>query len=136
MSIFEYNGGSVVGMVGKDCVGIAADRRFGKQMLTLTNDFQRVFKMQDNIIMGLSGLGTDVQTFSARMEQQINLYTLKENKPMKAETFCNMVAYSLFERRYSPPHSDLAPGSSNPSSQDSTTECPSWPATIPSVPSA
>ena len=103
MSIFEYNGGTVVGMVGKDCVGIAADRRFGKQMLTLANDFQRVFKMQDNIIMGLSGLGTDVQTFSALMEQQINLYTLKENKPMKPTTFCNLVAYSLFEKRYYPP---------------------------------
>ena len=51
MSIFEYNGGTIVGMVGKDCVGIAADRRFGKQMLTLANDFQRVFKIQDNIIM-------------------------------------------------------------------------------------
>jgi 20S proteasome alpha/beta subunit len=37
-------------------------------LLTLTNDFQRVFKMQDNIIMGLGGLGTDIQTFSAAME--------------------------------------------------------------------
>jgi len=37
-------------------------------LLTLTNDFQRVFKMQDNIIMGLGGLGTDIQTFSALME--------------------------------------------------------------------
>ena len=100
MSIFDYNGGTLVGMVGKDCVGIAADRRFGKQMLTLANDFQRVFKMQDNIIMGLSGLGTDIQTFSAHMEQKINLYTLKENKPMKPLTFCNLVAYSLFEKRY------------------------------------
>ena len=44
-------------MVGKDCVGIACDRRFGKQMLTITNDFQRVFKYQDNLIMGLGGLG-------------------------------------------------------------------------------
>jgi len=123
-------------MVGKDCVGIAADRRFGKQMLTLTNDFQRVFKMQDNIIMGLSGLGTDVQTFSARMEQQINLYTLKENKPMKAETFCNMVAYSLFERRYFPHHLGSDPGLSSPSWQVSTREFPSWPATTRSGPSA
>lgn len=104
MSIFEYNGGTLVGMVGKDCVGIAADRRFGKQMLTLANDFQRVFKMQDNIIMGLSGLGTDIQTFSALMEQKINLYTLKENKPMKPLTFCNLVAYSLFEKRYACHH--------------------------------
>ena len=111
MSIFEYNGGTIVGMVGKDCVGIAADRRFGKQMLTLANDFQRVFKMQDNIIMGLSGLGTDVQTFSALMEQQINLYTLKENKPMKPNTFCNLVAYSLFEKRYTWNNADSEAGS-------------------------
>jgi 20S proteasome alpha/beta subunit len=67
MSIHEYNGGTLVGMVGKDCVGIACDRRFGKQLLTITNDFQRVFKYQDNLIMGLGGLGTDIQTFSALM---------------------------------------------------------------------
>lgn len=27
--IFEYNGGSIVGMKGKNCVAIACDRRFG-----------------------------------------------------------------------------------------------------------
>ena len=77
MSIHEYNGGTLVGMVGKDCVGIACDRRFGKQLLTIANDFQRVFKYQGNLIMGLGGLGTDIQTFSALMEQKVNLYTLK-----------------------------------------------------------
>jgi 20S proteasome subunit beta 3 len=122
MSIFDYNGGTLVGMVGKDCVGIAADRRFGKQMLTLANDFQRVFKMQDNIIMGLSGLGTDIQTFSAHMEQKINLYTLKENKPMKPLTFCNLVAYSLFEKRYDHLYVDSEAGLSNLSSQESIKE--------------
>ena len=73
----EYNGGSMVGMVGKGCIGIATDRRLGKQMLTVSNKFQRVFKMQDNILLGLSGLATDVQTFAAEMEYRINLYTLK-----------------------------------------------------------
>ena len=52
----------MVGMVGKDSVGIATDRRLGKQMLTVSNHFQRVFKMQDNIILGLSGLASDVLT--------------------------------------------------------------------------
>lgn len=136
MSIFEYNGGTLVGMVGKDCVGIAADRRFGKQMLTLANDFQRVFKMQENIIMGLSGLGTDIQTFSALMEQKINLYTLKENKPMKPLTFCNLVAYSLFEKRYICAHSGSAAGSCSPSSQAWRTASQCWPATTPLARSA
>lgn len=62
MSIDEYNGGTMVGMVGKNSVGIATDRRLGKQMLTVSNHFQRVFKMQDNIILGLSGLASDVLT--------------------------------------------------------------------------
>ena len=62
MSIDEYNGGTMVGMVGNGCVGIATDRRLGKQMLTISNHFQKVFRMQDNIIMGLAGLATDVLT--------------------------------------------------------------------------
>ncbi len=64
-------------MVGKDCVGIATDRRIGKELLTLSNSFQKVFKIQDDTIMGLAGLATDIQTFSALMEQKVNLYTLK-----------------------------------------------------------
>ena len=28
--IFEYNGGSIVAMKGKKCIGVACDRRFGQ----------------------------------------------------------------------------------------------------------
>lgn len=56
MSIFEYNGGSIVAMKGKDCVGIACDRRFGQQWQTVSTNYQKVFKMQDNVLLGLAGL--------------------------------------------------------------------------------
>ena len=92
--------------------------------------------MQDNIIMGLSGLGTDVQTFSAVMEQEINLYTLKENKPMKPTTFCNLVAYSLFEKRYPFFNAVLAVGSFSLSSLVSRKENPYWPVTTRLAPNA
>ena len=49
-------------MKGRDCVAIAADRRFGIQALTLGTDFQKVFKMTDKTYIGLAGLATDVQT--------------------------------------------------------------------------
>ena len=62
MSIFDYNGGSIVAMCGKDSVGIACDRRIGAQLTTLATNFQRVFKLQDNLMVGLAGLATDVQT--------------------------------------------------------------------------
>ena len=60
--LFSYNGGAIVAMGGNNCVGIAADRRLGVQFQTLSTSFQKVFKMQHNILLGLAGLGTDIQT--------------------------------------------------------------------------
>jgi 20S proteasome subunit beta 3 len=42
MSILEYNGGAVIAMAGKDCVGICSDLRLGAQALTVSMDFQKV----------------------------------------------------------------------------------------------
>ena len=38
----EYNGGSVIAMVGKDCVAIASDLRLGNQALSISSKFQKV----------------------------------------------------------------------------------------------
>jgi hypothetical protein len=42
MSIMDYNGGSVVAMVGKECVAIACDLRLGNQALGVASDFEKV----------------------------------------------------------------------------------------------
>lgn len=41
-SIMEYNGGSVIAMVGKDCVAIACDLRLGNQALGISSKFEKV----------------------------------------------------------------------------------------------
>ena len=61
-SIMAYNGAAVVAMKGKDCVAIAADRRFGIQAQTVSMDFQKIFEMGPRLYVGLPGLATDVQT--------------------------------------------------------------------------
>lgn len=38
----SYNGGSIVAMVGKDCVAIASDLRLGNQALTIATNFEKV----------------------------------------------------------------------------------------------
>ena len=37
-SILAYNGAAIIAMTGKDCVAIAADRRFGIQAQTVSMD--------------------------------------------------------------------------------------------------
>lgn len=58
----SYNGGAVMAMRGKNCVAIAADRRFGIQAQMVTTDFQKIFPMGERLYIGLAGLATDVQT--------------------------------------------------------------------------
>ena len=38
----SYNGGSVVAMVGKDCVAIASDMRLGQQAIGVAHNFEKV----------------------------------------------------------------------------------------------
>jgi 20S proteasome alpha/beta subunit len=38
----EMNGGSVVAMIGKDCVAIASDLRLGSQAVGLASNFEKV----------------------------------------------------------------------------------------------
>ena len=52
----------MVAMKGKNCVAIAADRRFGIQLQTISTDFQKIFEMGPRLYIGLPGLATDTQT--------------------------------------------------------------------------
>lgn len=49
-------------MVGKDCVAIGSDMRFGIQAQTIAFDNPKVHKIHDKCFIGLAGLATDNQT--------------------------------------------------------------------------
>ncbi|XP_063964238.1 proteasome subunit beta type-3-like [Lytechinus pictus] len=102
MSIMSYNGSAVVAMIGKDCVGIASDRRFGVQAQTVSMNAQKIFEMGPRLYLGISGLATDITTVSNRLKFRLNLYTLRENRDVKPETFMSMVSNLLYERRFGP----------------------------------
>lgn len=61
-SVMELNGGSVVAMIGKDCVAIASDLRLGNQQVGIAANFDKVFPINDKLYCGLPGLATDVYT--------------------------------------------------------------------------
>ncbi|XP_042637038.1 proteasome subunit beta type-3 [Orycteropus afer afer] len=102
LSIMSYNGGAVMAMKGKNCVAIAADRRFGIQAQMVTTDFQKIFPMGDRLYIGLAGLATDVQTVAQRLKFRLNLYELKEGRQIRPYTLMSMVANLLYEKRFGP----------------------------------
>lgn len=98
-------------MTGKDCVAIAADLRLGLQSVTISNNFPKVFSYTSNqpgaqnasqVYLGLTGLATDVSTFSEQMRYKTNLYRLREERSPNPKTFANLISTSLYEKRFGP----------------------------------
>lgn len=102
MGIMSYNGGACVAMKGKNCIAIASDLRFGIQGQTVGMDFEKIFKMNDHLYLGLTGLATDIQTVSQRLDFHIKLYELRENRKISPKTFLSVLSNILYEKRFGP----------------------------------
>ncbi|SAM01552.1 hypothetical protein [Absidia glauca] len=98
----QYNGGSVVAMVGKDCVAIAADKRLGQQFMTVSTDFQKIFQASEKSFIGLPGLATDVLTLAERFRFKVNMYKMREEREIEPKTLAHVVSSTLYERRFGP----------------------------------
>jgi len=102
MSILEYNGGAVVAMVGKNCVAIASDLRFGVQAQTVATTMPKIHKINDKCFIGLAGLTTDNQTVFQKIKFRTNLYKLREERDIKPSVLGNLVSTLLYEKRFGP----------------------------------
>merc|ERR1719229_2194151 len=89
-------------MCGKNCVGIAADRRFGVQHQTVSTKMQRIHRMTDNLYIGLAGLATDVTSVASRLRARLKLYKLREGRDIKPLAFTHMLSSLLYQRRFGP----------------------------------
>ncbi|KAF8204031.1 20S proteasome subunit beta 3 [Pholiota molesta] len=59
MSIMDHNGGSVIAMVGKECVAIASDLRWAIRLWESRQISKGIFPVTDHIYFGLPGLATE-----------------------------------------------------------------------------
>jgi 20S proteasome subunit beta 3 len=98
----QYNGAAMIAMTGKDCVAIAADRRLGQQFLTVATDFVKVFPMSPKLYVGLAGLASDVLTLRNLLKFRLELYELREERPMSPQVFSHLLSNLLYEKRFGP----------------------------------
>lgn len=97
----EINGGSAVAMIGKDCVAIASDLRLGLQSVSISGNFEKIFRY-GSVFVALTGLATDVQTVSTELRQKHALYELSEEHELEPNTAAHLVSSMLYSRRFGP----------------------------------
>jgi 20S proteasome subunit beta 3 len=102
MSILQYNGGAVIAMAGKNCVGICSDLRLGAQAQTIAMNFEKVFPVSEKLYIGLTGLASDVLSLKQLLAFRSNMYKLREHRELKPESFSALVSTMLYEKRFGP----------------------------------
>ena len=97
-----FLGSALLAMAGNKCVGIASDRRFGERHQMVSMNMDRIFKMNNRTLLGLSGLGTDVATVYEDLKMKTDLYKLREDREINVRAFDSMVSNYLYSKRFGP----------------------------------
>lgn len=89
-------------MAGKNCVAIASDTRFGVQQQTVATNLKKIYKMDTDYMIGLTGLISDMQTMVNKLQYRMNMYKMEENRDMPIRVFSHVVSQMLYEKRFGP----------------------------------
>jgi 20S proteasome subunit beta 3 len=98
----NYNGSAMIAMTGDGCVGIAADRRLGKNLTTLSTDCVKIFEMQAGCLVGFTGLYTDILSLQQKLQYRLQLYQLQEERDMTPAVLSHLLSTLLYEKRFGP----------------------------------
>lgn len=95
-------GATTLGLVCKDGVVLASERRVAWGTFVLSKAGKKVFKIADKIGVACAGLISDMQVIAHTMEAQAALYALDMRKQMSVKAAGKLLSNILFQRRFAP----------------------------------
>jgi len=95
-------GATTVGIVCKDGVILAAERRVTYGYFVMSKSGKKVFKIADKIGAACAGIVADMQILTREVGAYLNLYTYEREQSVMVHTAAKLMGSMLFERRYFP----------------------------------
>jgi len=95
-------GTTTVGIVAKDSIVLAAERKATMGYLVASQDAQKIYQIDHNIGMTIAGLVGDAQALVRYIKAELKLYSLQEGKNISTEAASTLIANILYARRFYP----------------------------------
>ena len=95
-------GTTTVGLVCKDGVILASDRRATMGYLIASKDIDKVYQIDDHIAMTIAGGVGDAQTLIRWMQAELKLYKLRHEKKISIEAAATLLANILTQYKFYP----------------------------------
>ena len=95
-------GATTIGLIFKDGVLLASEKRISYGYLVVSKVGKKVFKITDHIGAACAGLVSDMQVLIREVEAYSNLFKLDVGRPISVRSAAKLMSNLLFNRRMAP----------------------------------
>jgi len=94
----QRKGTTTVGVVCKDAIIMAADKRGTMGYLIASKDVEKIFKITDRIALTMAGMASDGQMLAKFLKAEMELYKLNTGTEPSLTVASNLMANIIFEK--------------------------------------
>jgi proteasome beta subunit len=95
-------GATTIGMVCKDGVVLASERRVSYGYFIMSKTGRKVFKLTDKVGAACAGIVADMQILTREVSAYLSIYAFERELSVTVRTAAKLMGSMLFERRYFP----------------------------------
>ena len=106
----KKTGTTILGMICKDGVIIATERRATMGTLIAHKTTKKLYKIDEHLALATAGLVGDLQTLSRYLSAEANLYRLKRDTKMPVKSAATLMSNILNQRKFYPYYVQLVLG--------------------------
>ncbi|MCS7364405.1 MAG: archaeal proteasome endopeptidase complex subunit beta [archaeon GB-1867-035] len=108
-------GATAVGIVCKDGVVLASEKRIAYGYTVLSKVGKKVFKITDHLGIACAGLVSDMQVIARSLMAEANLYELDYKRPMSVRSLAKLLSMILYGQKLVPYFTETIVGGVDPS---------------------
>lgn len=101
-SPYTDNGGTAVGIAGKDYVLIASETRLSTGYSIRTREQSKIFPLTSKILLAATGCFCDALTFAKVIEARTKNYLYEHNRTISTAACAQLVSNMLYYKRFFP----------------------------------
>eukprot|EP00357_Protocruzia_adherens_P020189 CAMPEP_0114988792 /NCGR_PEP_ID=MMETSP0216-20121206/9813_1 /TAXON_ID=223996 /ORGANISM="Protocruzia adherens, Strain Boccale" /LENGTH=219 /DNA_ID=CAMNT_0002351647 /DNA_START=52 /DNA_END=711 /DNA_ORIENTATION=- len=99
---YVNNGGTVVGIAGKDFVVIGADTRMSVGYTILSREYSKVSPLTSKCLITSSGMASDCSTLNKTIKYRLTNYNHEFKKEPTTSAVAQLLSNTLYSRRFFP----------------------------------
>eukprot|EP00924_Labyrinthula_sp_SR-Ha-C_P003567 maker-scaffold_53-snap-gene-1.12-mRNA-1 protein AED:0.01 eAED:0.01 QI:357/1/1/1/1/1/2/330/259 len=101
-SPYDWNGGTIVAIAGKDYCVLAADTRLATGYSIKSRDIDRVMQLSPTTLIGCGGCHADVVSLYNVLNYKATMYKFDHEQDMSTPAAAQLVSNTLYQKRFFP----------------------------------